>query len=121
MPAKKVGNEKNILNVDDYVFPSPAKWLRSFMDAEMVITDSFHGTVFSIIFNKPFWVIYNAHRGNTRFNSLLKLFGLTERIIDITDYSNIDFNKSIAWDNVNAIRQKNKQDALEFIKNNLNN
>lgn len=120
MPAKKAGNEKSIVNVEDYVFPSPAKWLRSFMDAEMVITDSFHGTVFSIIFNKPFWVIYNAHRGNTRFDSLLKLFGLTERIIDITDYSNIDFNKSIDWDNVNAIRQKNKQKALEFIKNNLN-
>lgn len=121
MPAKKVGNEIDIDNVEDYVFPSPAKWLRSFMDAEMVITDSFHGTVFSIIFNKPFWVIYNAHRGNTRFDSLLKLFGLTERIIDISDYSNIDFNIKIDWNNVNAIRQKNKQDALEFIKNNLNN
>ena len=120
MPAKKVENKKNILNVEDYIFPSPTKWLKSFMDAEMVVTDSFHGTVFSIIFNKPFWVIYNAHRGNTRFDSLLKLFGLTERIIDITDYSNIDFNKSIDWDNVNAIRQKNKQEALEFIKNNLN-
>lgn len=121
MPAKKIGNEKNILNVKDYVFPSPAKWLRSFMDAEMVITDSFHGTVFSIIFNKPFWVIYNKHRGNTRFDSLLKLFGLTERIIDITDYFNTDFNKNIDWDNVNTIKQNKKQEALEFIKNNLNN
>ena len=120
MPAKKAKNGKSIVNVEDYIFPSPAKWLRSFMDAEMVITDSFHGTVFAIIFNKPFWVIYNAHRGNTRFDSLMKLFGLTERIIDITDYSNTDFNKSIDWDNVNAIRQKNKLEALKFIENNLN-
>lgn len=120
MPTKKVRDEKDIANVEDYVFPSPAKWLRSFLDAEIVITDSFHGTVFSIIFNKPFWVIYNAHRGNSRFDSLLKLFGLTERIIDITNYSNIDFNKSIDWDKVNAIKQKNKLEALEFIKNNLN-
>ena len=121
MPAKRVGDEKDIANVEDYVFPSPAKWLRSFLDAEMVITDSFHGTVFSIIFNKPFWVIYNTHRGNTRFDSLLKMFGLTERIIDISDYSNIDFKKSINWNSVNTIKQKRKQDAIDFLKNNLNN
>ncbi len=119
MPAKKVGDEKNILNVEDYVFPSPAKWLRSFMDAKMVITDSFHGTVFSIIFNKPFWVIYNTHRGNTRFDSLLKLFGLTERIIDLSDYANVDFMKEIDWNKVNEIRMTKKQEALDFIKNSL--
>ena len=120
MPSKKIKNGKEIKNIEDYIYPSPTKWLRSFIDADMVVTDSFHGTVFSIIFNKPFWVIYNAHRGNTRFDSLLRLFGLDERIIDISDYSKIDFNKKFDWDRVNSIRTAKKQEALDFLTNNLN-
>ena len=46
----------------DRIQPPLEKWLRGFMDAEMVIVDSFHGAVFSIIFNKPFWVISNSMR-----------------------------------------------------------
>lgn len=121
MPSKTAKNGQIIDAVEDYIFPSPSKWLKSFMDAKMVITDSFHGTVFSIIFNKPFWVIYNTHRGNTRFDSLLRLFGLTERIIDLSDYSNIDFNKTINWNKINTIREKNKKDSIEFIKTHLTN
>ena len=41
-------------DIDQCVFPPVTDWLRGFMDAEYVVTDSFHGTVFSIIFNKPF-------------------------------------------------------------------
>lgn len=120
MPSKKALKEQDISTViDDYVFPSPTKWLRSFMDAELVITDSFHGTVFSIIFNKPFWVIYNPQRGNTRFDSLLKLFELSDRIIDITDYSNVDFKNKIDWDVVNEIKHTKKKEALSFIEDNL--
>lgn len=44
------------------------------MDARYVITDSFHGTVFSILFEKPCIVIQNSSRGNDRFQSLLKMF-----------------------------------------------
>ena len=57
------------------VMPPVEQWLRSFMDAKYVITDSFHGTVFSILFEKPCIVIQNASRGNDRFQSLLKVFG----------------------------------------------
>lgn len=43
------------------------------MDARYVITDSFHGTVFSILFEKPCVAIQNSSRGNDRFQSLLKM------------------------------------------------
>lgn len=56
------------------VMPPVEQWLRSFMDAKFVITDSFHGTVFSILFEKPCTVIQNSSRGNDRFQSLLKMF-----------------------------------------------
>lgn len=58
------------------VMPPVEQWLRSFMDATYVITDSFHGTVFSILFEKPCIVIQNASRGNDRFQSLLKMINV---------------------------------------------
>ena len=58
-----------------------AQWLRGFQEAKMVVTDSFHGCVFSILFQKPFVAIGNASRGMARFTSLLRTFGLEERLI----------------------------------------
>ncbi len=58
------------------------QWARRFRDADFVVTDSYHGMIFSIIFEKQFVAIGNAGRGLTRFNSLLALLGLEERLCD---------------------------------------
>lgn len=50
------------------------EWLAMFRDASYVVTDSFHGTVFSIIFGKEFKCIYNKGRGAARFESLMNLY-----------------------------------------------
>lgn len=97
--------------IEDCVFPSVTSWLRGFMDAEMVIVDSFHGAVFSIIFNKPFWVIGNSKRGNARFESLLGLFGLEDRMI--TPWDEFEWNKEIDWGKVNEIREREREKSLK--------
>lgn len=56
------------------------EWLRAIRDAEFVITDSFHGTVFCIIFQKNFIAIPNAGRGRDRFTSLLENLRLLDRL-----------------------------------------
>lgn len=61
--------------------PGPREWLKRIAEASYVFTDSFHGTVFSILFRKPFAVIANADRGLSRFESLLGNLGLAERLI----------------------------------------
>ncbi len=73
-------------------------WLKSFRDAEYIITDSFHGCIFSILFSKQFVTLGNKKRGLSRFNSLLESFNLQDRLI--TDVSQInrlltpiDYNK----------------------------
>ena len=58
---------------------SVEQWLRGFYEAKLIVTDSFHACVFSIIFQKPFIVIGNQERGNTRIDSLLKVFNLQMR------------------------------------------
>ncbi len=103
----------------DHVIPSPTKWLRAFMDAEMVFTDSFHGCVFSIIFNKPFWVIGNKERGNARFDSLLKQFNLESRRVDIKEIDNIDLTTPIDWYKVNTIKKEWQEKSINFLKSNL--
>ena len=57
------------------------QWLKGFLDAKFVITDSFHGTVFSILFGKPFIVLGNEERGLTRLKSLLGLLGLDKHLV----------------------------------------
>ena len=47
------------------------EWISIFRDASFVVTDSFHGTVFSILFEKPFRCLTNKNRGNARFIDLL--------------------------------------------------
>lgn len=59
-------------------------WLAGIMNAECVITDSFHACVFSILFNKPFVVLVNKERGASRFHSLLAMFKQEHRIVDGT-------------------------------------
>lgn len=104
---------------DDCTFPPVELWLQSFRDAEMVIADSFHGTVFSIIYNKPFWVLGNPGRGMTRFHSLLKMFGLEDRLVTPDKLASIDFDAPIDWSTVNARREELKQRSLSFLKEKL--
>ena len=64
-----------------------SQWLAEFDSADFVVTDSFHGCIFSIIFHKPFVVIANQERGLERFLSLLHDTGLENRLV----YSFDDF------------------------------
>lgn len=100
-------------------YPSVHKWLRSFMDAEFVVTDSFHGCVFSIIFNKPFIAIGNKDRGQARFKSLLKLFNLQNRLVDITQLSTLPHMYDIDWEKINIIKNQMKKESIELLTSKL--
>lgn len=108
-------------DINKCVFPPIEQWLRAFMDAEFVITDSFHGTVFSILFNKPFIAIINKKRGASRFSSLLKMFDMEYRAIDVEE--SVDFlkisNQKIDFEKVNAIIEEQKALAFDFLKASL--
>lgn len=101
----------------DYKMPSIESWLTGIKKADFVMTDSFHGTVFSIIFNIPFVVYVNANRGADRFYSLLKTFGLESRIV--ANKYDIDeaIKAKINWNEVNAILAKEAARAKMFLKN----
>ena len=102
-------------HIEDCVYPGVTAWLRAFIDAEMTIVDSFHGMVFSIIFNKSFWVIGNADRGMARFTSLLKLFHLEDRLLDANRLKDVDIDRPIDWTSVNAILEQNRNECINLL------
>ena len=74
-------NLDNYLDADIILKPKPEEWLQKFLAAKYIITDSFHGMIFSIIFNKKFLVIGNEQRGLSRFTSFLGQVNLMNRLI----------------------------------------
>lgn len=67
------------------VFPNPVEWLTYYRDAELIVTNTFHGTVFAIIHHKPFVCILQTGQSakqNTRMTSLLSMFDLDNRILE---------------------------------------
>lgn len=97
------------------------EWLRAFMDAEYVITDSFHGTVFSILFNKPFIVIGNKDRGLSRFETLLSKFGLEERfVLSAEDLDVTQLQRDIDWGHINDKIEFYRKDGQSFLKEVVN-
>ena len=119
MPKCKISYENLKDRLEDCVYPTVTAWLRAFMDAEMVVTDSFHGCVFSIIFNKPFIVYGNKGRGMARFHSLLSIFGLENRLITNSEDALRVINEPINWEAVNAKKKEWQEKSYNFLKKNL--
>lgn len=107
------------IDIDKCVFPPVEEWLSNLNDASFVVTDSFHGTVFSILFNKQFVVIGNKNRGLGRFKSLLKMFGLEDRMI--ANVSELDkvFQSEIDYDRINRILEEKRAVSLSFLSDSL--
>lgn len=100
---------------------SVQSWLRSIYEADFIVTDSFHGTVFSIIFNKPFISIGNTQRGMARFSSILSLFSLERRLLVSNSLKDIDniINNTIDWKQVNEKIKIMQGISKGFLKNNV--
>lgn len=118
LPKKRIGIDP-LKNIEDFIFPNPSTWLRGYQDAEFVITDSFHGVVFAILFNIPFIALGNKKRGMARFESLLKLFGLENRLIANLENYDALLQNDIDWSRINSLLLTQQQQSLNFLKNNL--
>ena len=99
--------------------PSIESWLFDINSANFIVTDSFHGMVFSILFHKPFVVIVNGKRGAERFQNLLSLLSLDERLLTSIDNLKVILEKNINWEIVDAKLNSLREKSLEFLTNSL--
>lgn len=102
---------------------SPQKFIELFFEAEYILTDSFHGTAFSINFNKKFLVEFNKNKNNTnsRLENIIDLLGLENRILTENDLNNdLDkMYKEINYNKVNKILNAERNKSLKFLKKSL--
>lgn len=106
--------------LEELIKPPLETWLQGFRDAEFVITDSFHGTVFSIINKKPFISLVNVERGASRFESFLSKLGLEERMVyDVETFDQNLLEKNIDYEAVHQKLNVLKEESLNFLKENL--
>ncbi|MFA6831753.1 MAG: polysaccharide pyruvyl transferase family protein, partial [Bacteroidaceae bacterium] len=104
--------------------PSIEQWLRNVKDADFIITDSFHGTLFSILYNKPFLTIENSSRGSKRYEPLLSQLNLSNHYIrNIKDLKQIFLEVKnlmiIDWPLVNKKLEVLRKKSLQFLISNL--
>lgn len=94
----------------------PKEFLSLIYNCDAFISNSFHGTAFSIIFNKPVFV-FNRHRHkvNSRMESIMSLFELNEFIInDKTEFQKA-INATFNFNKINSIKEKETTKSKQFI------
>ncbi len=102
------------IHAENKVSLSIEEWLALFRDAAYIVTDSFHGTVFSILFQKEFISLINKGRGASRFESLLTKLQLNDRGID--DLASIP-KEQIDWSNVYGLLEEYRNESMQFLRN----
>jgi nitroreductase len=104
---------------------APESFLYTYGSADYVITDSFHGTAFAVIFEKPFSVIYNTRRGADRFKSLMTSLGFkdTRRIYETDDRKKIGANPNVSFEidykSANAFIKIQQERSMAWLKSAL--
>lgn len=120
----KIYNLMDSNNLDLYV-SKVEEFLFLIHHAELVVTDSFHGTVFSILMNTPFLVLSRQEKGvpnmTSRIDTLLELFGYQNRYI-INDKCDLSDKAILHMDfsNVRAIQEREIKRSTTYMKEALN-
>ncbi len=94
--------------------------LRYYQNASFVITDSFHGACFSIIYNKPFIAVQNIMRGVERFKTLLSSINMSDRLVSDTKIPlDEKFLEKIDFTNANRVIERERDRSVKWLKNAL--
>lgn len=106
---------------ESFVDINPFEWVEMFKNAQFVFTGTFHGAVFSIKSKKNFYAYLTNPSRVKKVKSLLKQFGIEDRIIDNDNYQNKFCNiyDEINYSMVNERIMTEKNNSLEYIKSSV--
>lgn len=104
-------------------FEDPKAYLQLMKNAELVITTSFHGTVFSSIYRKKFWVVKNGgmYENDDRVMTLLTDLSITDRLIELPFDEQFDYMKPVDYINYDKKIKDLKNKSQMFLKDALEN
>lgn len=103
--------------------PHVESWLKGFRDAELVVTNSFHGMMFSVLNNTDFIIVGKEMGGLSRITDFLNDFGITGRFVEEGDVAKFDFAtlKPIDWNKVNKRLTKRRKESGDWLLNAIEN
>lgn len=133
--VKKISNDNNLPIISSFMHPresfkkikiygksGPLEFLNLLYYSTLVCSNSFHGTVFSIIFKKPFYAIFdeddehNIIREN-RKASLLEQLGLSKHISSYSNYARLDEIKNTNYSDVDKKLNKLRKISSDYLLN----
>ena len=97
---------------------NPSTYLQLIKNAEMIITTSFHGTVFSTIYRKNFWTVKNGGMfgDDDRVKTLMYLLDLEDRMIPIEFDNSFDYLKEKNYKKYEELLEKEQKRAYRYLK-----
>ena len=98
----------------------PLEFVNYIKNAEYVVATSFHATVFSIIFNKKFFIIPHKKTGARVTNLLEKLEIKNRTFSSLEEFKNIDYNFETDWEKVNKNLEIEREKSLQWLENAIN-
>lgn len=105
----------------DFVLPedeNPGVYLYLIRNAKIVMTTSFHGTIFSTVYRKNFWILKNGgmYGDDDRVKTLIKQLGIEDRLIVPDDVESLDFFKVVDYGNCEKALPALKNKSLDFLR-----
>lgn len=113
-------------NWKEFIDISPNEWLGLIEKANYIFTDSFHGAIFSIIFNKDFFLLKRFMDGNkkksenSRIYTLCKKLSLQDRLFDSSNLQDIYTVNEIDYSRVLDLNKQIINKSKKWLINNLN-
>lgn len=111
---------------DEFIDCTPFELLAYFRDAEAIVTDTFHGTIFSIINSKPFITLIRKSIGSGYGNEeklgyLLSIFDLSNQGVDKITENDLSktLNEEINYSEINRELARRREEAREFLSENV--
>ena len=113
LPEKSLWKKTPIKNAKFINYVSPEDWVSFFYHADFIVTNSFHGTAFSINFNKQFAVelLPPPSKVNSRLTDVLDMFELNGRLL-----SNPKIRENVDFKNSNSIMEIKREESIAYLK-----
>lgn len=117
--VRSIGSIRKVKGIKCAYPESIPEWIHKIASGKYIITDSFHGTVISLLYKRQFVVCVGNPKLVTRIKSLLNLFNLEERIMNVSDSTEQIIKmmkKPIDYNKIDIILEKERNISKEYLR-----